>query len=40
MIDKYTLKMLCEKYKLSSEKLINKNILEFGKYQDIDQTFN
>ena len=35
MIGEYTLKMLCEKYKLNSEKLVNKNsnILKFGEYK-------
>ncbi len=42
MIGEYTLKMLCEKYQLDSEKLItrNNNILEFGEYQDIDKTLD
>ena len=42
MIGEYTLKMLCEKYKLNSEKLVNKNsnILKFGEYKKINQTLN
>ena len=42
MIGVYTLKMLCEKYGLSSEKLVNKNnnILEYGKYHEIDKTLD
>ncbi len=40
MIEKYTLKMLCEKYKLDFKKIVNNNILEVGEYNDIDQTLN
>ena len=42
MIGQYTLKMLCEKYKLNTEKIVNKsnNILELGRYCDIEQTLN
>ena len=42
MIGEYTLKTLCEKYKLNSEKLVNKNnnILNYGDYQNIDQTLD
>ena len=42
MIGEYTLKTLCEKYKLNSDKIVNKNnnILKFGEYKDIDQTLN
>ena len=42
MIGQYTLKMLCEKYRISSDKLVNKNnnILTNGEYQDIDSTLD
>ena len=42
MISEYTLKMLCDKYNLNVKKLVNKNnnILEYGKYHEIDQTLN
>ncbi len=42
MIEQYTLKMLCEKYKLNAEKIVNKNnnILKLGEYQNIDETLN
>ena len=42
MIGQYTLKMLCEKYGISSDKLVNKNnnILTNGEYQDIDSTLD
>ena len=42
MIGEYTLKMLCEKYGLNSDKLIknNSNILEYGEYIEIDKTLN
>ena len=42
MIGQYTLMMLCEKYGISSDKLVNKNnnILTYGEYKDIDSTLN
>ena len=42
IIGQYTLKMLCEKYGISSDKLVNKNnnILTNGEYQDIDSTLD
>ena len=42
MIGQYTLMMLCEKYKINSDKIVNKNnnILTYGEYQDIDNTLN
>ena len=42
MIAQYTLMMLCEKYGINSDKLVNKNnnILTYGEYQDIDSTLN
>ena len=42
MIRQYTLMMLCEKYGISSDKLVNKNnnILSYGEYQDIDSTLD
>ena len=42
MIGKYTLKILCDKYNISSENVINKNnnILTYGEYLDIDKTLN
>ena len=42
MIGEYTLKILCDKYNISSENIINKNnsILTHGEYSDIDKTLN
>ncbi|MBQ8902572.1 MAG: hypothetical protein IJY87_05915, partial [Bacilli bacterium] len=42
MIDAYTLEMLCNKYNLSAEKLVNKNnnILNKGEYVEIDKTLD
>ena len=42
MIGEYTLKILCDKYNISSENVINKNnnILTCGEYLDIDKTLN
>lgn len=42
MIGEYTLKLLCDKYKLSSDKLVtkNNNILSSGEYNEIDDTLN
>ena len=42
MIDAYTLEMLCNKYNLSAEKLVNKNnnILKKGEYVEIDKTLD
>ena len=42
MIGQYTLMMLCEKYGINSDKLVNKNnnILTYGEYQDIGSTLN
>ena len=42
MIGQYTLMMLCKKYGISSDKLVNKNnnILTYDEYQDIDSTLD
>ena len=42
MIGQYTLMILCDKYEISSDKIVNKsnNILTYGEYQDIDKTLN
>ena len=42
MISEYTLKILCEKYSLNSERIVkkNNNVLTNGEYQEIDQTLN
>ena len=42
MITELTLKALCDKYGISSEKIVNKNnnILDFGEYTSIDRTLN
>ena len=42
MIGEYTLKILCDKYNISSKNVINKNnnILTYGEYLDIDRTLN
>ena len=42
MIGEYTLKILCDKYNLSAENIVNKNnnILLQGEYEDIDKTLN
>ena len=42
MIEEYTLKKLCEKYNVNSEKILNKNnnILTNGEYIEIDRTLN
>ena len=42
MIGEYTLEILCDKYNLSKNKLINKNdnVLTYGEYKDIDDTLN
>ena len=42
MIGEYTLKILCDKYNIASENIINKNysILTHGEYLDIDKTLN
>ena len=42
MIGQYTLMMLCDKYGICSDKIVNKNnnILTYGEYQDIDRTLN
>lgn len=42
MIEAYTLESLLKKYGIDATKVINKNnnILEYGKYQDIDKTLN
>ena len=42
MIGEYTLKILCDKYNISSENVINKNnnILTYGEYLDIDKTLS
>ena len=42
MIGEYTLKILCDKYNIASENIINKNysILTHGEYLEIDKTLN
>ena len=42
MIGEYTLKLLCDKYNISSDKIVNKNnnILTQGEYIDIDKTLD
>ena len=42
MIGEYTLEMLCKKYNLSKDKIINKNenVLTYGEYKEIDETLN
>lgn len=42
MIGTYTLTMLCEKYGVDTNKVVNKNnnILEYGEYNKIDYTLN
>ena len=42
MIGEYTLKNLCDKYGIDSEKIVtkNSNILTYGEYRDIDDTLN
>ena len=42
MIGEFTLKILCDKYGVSSEKIVNKNnnILTEGKYNEISETLN
>ena len=41
MIRQYMLEILCNKYDISSEKLVakNNNILDYGEYQEIDETY-
>ena len=42
MIDEYSLKLLCDKYGVSKENIVNKNnnILSKGEYEDIDKTLD
>ena len=40
MIGEYTLKILCDKYNISSDKIVNNNILTQGEYIDIDKTLD
>ena len=42
MIGEYTLKILCDKYNVSSDKILNSNnnILTYGEYKDIDDTLD
>jgi hypothetical protein len=42
MIGYYSLEILCNKYNLSKEKLVNKNnnILSFGEFSEIDKTLD
>ena len=42
MIGEYTLEILCNKYKVSKEKIVNKNnnILSHGEFNEIDKTLN
>ena len=40
MIEEYSLKLLCDKYGVSKENIVNKNnnVLTYGEYEDIDKT--
>ena len=42
MIGYYSLEILCNKYNLSKEKLVNKNnnILSFGEFNEIDKALD
>ncbi len=42
MIGEYLLEILCDKYKVSKEKIVNKNnnILSYGEFSEIDKTLN
>ena len=42
MIEEYSLKLLCDKYGVSKENIVNKNnnILSEGEYKDIDKTLD
>ena len=42
MIEEYSLKLLCDKYGVSKENIVNKNnnILSKGEYEDIDKTLD
>ena len=42
MIEEYSLKLLCDKYGVSKENIVNKNnnILTYGEYEDIDKTLD
>ena len=42
MIGEYTLRILCDKYGISSDNIVNKNnnILTYGEYEDIDRTLD
>ena len=42
MIEEYSLKLLCDKYGISKENIVNKNnnILTYGEYEDIDKTLD
>ncbi len=42
MIEEYSLKLLCDKYGISKENIVNKNnnILSKGEYEDIDKTLD
>lgn len=40
VIGEYTLKILCDKYNISSDKIVNNNILTQGEYIDIDKTLD
>ena len=40
MIEEYSLKLLCDKYGVSKENIVNNNILSKGEYEDIDKTLD
>ena len=42
MIEEYSLKLLCDKYGISKENIVNKNnnVLTYGEYEDIDKTLD
>ena len=42
MIEEYSLKLLCNKYGVSKENIVNKNnnVLTYGEYEDIDKTLD
>ena len=42
MIEEYSLKLLCDKYGVSKENIVNKNnnVLTYGEYEDIDKTLD
>ena len=40
MIEEYSLKLLCDKYGVSKENIVNNNILSKGEYETIDKTLD